>query len=55
MDDKYCCETMRSAVEDWGGVEIGDDGRWLISDVFGEVYHVIKHCPWCGQELKREE
>jgi hypothetical protein len=50
MEKEYCCETMRSAIEEWGGVEIcngtyyemvWDESHWVI----------INECPWCGDKL----
>jgi hypothetical protein len=41
---------MRSAIEDWGGVEIWDGIYHQISD--DENYWMeIDECPWCGAKL----
>ena len=52
MEKKYCCEDMRIAVEDWGGVWIEEDGEWWIERDGDLDPTTIDSCPWCKASLK---
>lgn len=54
MDKNYCCSTFADAVENWGGVELQEDGYYMI-DVFDEGWHKIEKCPWCFARLTLPE
>jgi hypothetical protein len=45
---------MRSAIEDWGGVEIFNDGKFYVAVWDEEDWMEIDECPWCGAKLPTE-
>jgi hypothetical protein len=51
---EYCCEKMRSAIEDWGGVEIEEDGKFYIIAWDDSHWIEMDECPWCGANLPTE-
>lgn len=55
MSYKYCCDDFEVArqqgtdCEGWQELIIVETGKWRIG---WENLEPIKHCPWCGVELR---
>jgi hypothetical protein len=51
---EYCCESMKIAIESWGGVWWDKDKQcWFIEKEAGgeEKIEKITRCIWCGGSL----
>ena len=58
MKHQYCCETMQSAIQDWGGIWWDKEKQsWRMPRTWLDDDHMtdkeISECPWCKAPLKK--